>query len=79
MTLTLEKECNGVMFFFQAAFDKTVRKFSGEGGETNGGEGGQLLPFRRCQDFDTFLKMHSHLFRVQSGTVRALFNYYSLR
>ena len=71
-------KCKGLIcFFFQAAFDKTVRKFSGvggEGGETNGGEGGQLLPFRRCQDFDTFLKMHSHLFRVQSGTVRALFN-----
>ena len=29
--------------FFQAAFDKTVRKFSGEGGETNGGEGGQQV------------------------------------
>ena len=43
MTLTLKKECNGVMFFFQAAFDKTVRKFSGEGGETNGGEGGQQV------------------------------------
>ena len=70
-------KCKGLIcLFFQAAFDKTVRKFSGvggEGGETNGGEGGQLLPFRRCQDFDTFLKMHSHLFRVQSGMVRAIF------
>ena len=49
----------------QKAFDKTVRKFS----STEDSDGGQHLPFRRCQDFDTFLKMHSHLFRVQSGVV----------
>ena len=49
----------------QQAFDRTVEKFSSEEND-----GSQPLPFRRCQDFDTFLKMHSHLFRVQSGMVR---------
>ena len=49
----------------QQAFDKTVQKF---GSDEN--DGNQNLPFKRCQDFDTFLKMHSHLFRVQSGMVR---------
>ena len=28
-----------------------------------------IFPFKRSQDLDTFLKMHSHLFRVQSGSV----------
>ena len=27
------------------------------------------FPFKRSQDLDTFLKMHSHLFKVQSGFV----------
>ena len=28
-----------------------------------------VFPFKRSQDLDTFLKMHSHLFKVQSGFV----------
>ena len=28
-----------------------------------------IFPFKRSQDLDTFLKMHSHLFKVQSGSV----------
>ena len=46
----------------ESVFNQTVDHFQGSSEVEN-------LPFRRSQDFDTFLKMHSHLFRVQSGVV----------
>ena len=47
--------------------DMTQKNLSN--GDNNNIRDKLIFPFKRSQDLDTFLKMHSHLFKVQSGLV----------
>ena len=62
----LEK-CLNVTSEIEQIFKRTDAHFQAM--QDAGKDDGLIFPFKRSQDLDTFLKMHSHLFRVQSGSV----------
>ena len=70
----LEK-CSNLTSDIDHIFKQTEAYFNNDEAQRNLSNGDNsksdklVFPFKRSQDLDTFLKMHSHLFKVQSGFV----------